>query len=710
MPVRPLLWVAGVLCFILAIAPAFAADNPTSDPLVRVLQSKGILSQAEADSIATASPADQRTRLAQILLDKGLISATDYQAVSASAPTTSYLSGGNGGAVYQPASSSSEAYDPGFDPAQAAASSAPKAPPVIPAVAPVRVLQTEPTKPGGMIPDIKLGSGAKMKIYGFFKSSAQYDTNMPTGNDAPLPMFGISAADTSPVTHEFHLKARASRIGANFEWPDIREGTTITARLEADWEGNFTRAFNRNVSAIRSNQFNLRLAWMRLDHAFSDNTSAFALFGQDWTPFGSSILPNSLETTLLGVGFGSMYERDMQFRIGFLHNFGGFKFGPEFAIVYPGYGDTPPFINTQYVNITAANCAALPCNVPVTTYAGNLGDQLAFGERQGADSGRPEVQGRLVFQWQLDHAKGVAPAQIIFSGMQGARSVNIVKSAVPLCTAPATSTFADNAAIPLCGNGAGGVNPDLFRAAFPTGASVDTDRNGWTAGFQLPTRWVTFVSNYYRGTDLRFYFAGQLLKEFANLTQPGLTGTLGPAANSPTVQPTGCPAGFNCAPSINGESVIAFGVLDPGATAPATTVPTAVIVPQGVVRSQGGFAELGFPLSRIFQADPLGRNAGWTMNLHYGLDSVFARDAARVGQTQPRQSSWGFANVQYKMNQYVTFGYEAGYYATLSDRTCYTFGAGQPCTKSSQVGPFWQGIPQHQVHDLHSEFATIFTF
>ena len=696
MPVRPLLWVASILCLFVFLAPAFAADNQPSDPLIRVLQSKGILSQAEADSIATVSPADQRTRLAQILLDKGLITASDYQAVNA-APSF-YLSGGNGGAAYQPVNANGDA-DPGWDPAQAAAASAPKAPPVIPASAPIRVLQLEPLKPGGLVPDIKLGSGAKLKLYGFFKSSVQYDTSLPTGNDAPLPMFGISAADTGPNgSPEFHLKGRASRIGANFEWPDIRPGTTITARMEADWEGNFTRAFNRNVSSIRSNQFNLRLAWARIDHSFSAQTSAFALFGTDWTPFGSSILPNSLETTLLGVGFGSIYERDMQVRVGFLHSFAGtsIKIGPEFAIVYPGFGNTPPFIDTQFVTVPA--CPATPCpaaTVAVSTLPGNVGDQLAYGERQGADSARPEVQGRLVFQWQLDHAKGVAPAQVIFSAMQGARSAVLAKSNIPTCTAPATSFFPLANTVPLCSNGAGGVNANLFKDAFPSGVTVDTTRNGWTAGFQLPTRYLTFVTNYYRGSDLRFFFSGQLLKEFNNLTNPAFTGTLGPAGSP--AQPTGCPAGYNCGASVDGASIIAFAALDPGAGAPATTIPQVTAVPQGTIRSQGGFAEIGIPLSRIAGADPLGRNAGWTLNLHYGLDSVFARDAARLSQTQPRQSSWAFGNLQYKLNQYVTFGYELGLYSTRSDRT-------------TGSAPLWQGIPQHEVHDLHSEFATIFTF
>ena len=44
-----------------------------------------------------------------------------------------------------------------------------------------------------------------------------------------------------------------------------------------------------------------------------------------------------------------------------------------------------------------------------------------------------------------------------------------------------------------------------------------------------------------------------------------------------------------------------------------TTTPTGtmlVLAPQRPVRAQGGFTQLGIPLSRIFNANPAGRNAG----------------------------------------------------------------------------------------------------
>ena len=140
--------------------------------------------------------------------------------------------------------------------------------------------------------------------------------------------------------------------------------------MEIDFEGNFSRVNNRNISSIRSSAPQIRLAWMRIDRRFTERTTGFALFGQDWTPFGSSTLPNLVETTGLGIGFGTLYERAPPARFGINYNAGGtrnWSFQPEIAFVLPAFG-----------------------NLPV-----DVGNQLGFGERQGVDSERPEIQGRF---------------------------------------------------------------------------------------------------------------------------------------------------------------------------------------------------------------------------------------------------------------------------------------------------------------------------
>jgi hypothetical protein len=572
-------------------------ENPT-DPLIRILQAKGVLTDAEARSItANASLAEQRDRLAALLRDKGVISSSEFDAVRAvtAPPEMKTIT-----AEYKPASPAPPSPVPQSTPAK-----------VIAAVAPVRLLGIDVPKREGLIPDIKLGTGARLKPYGIFKTSIIHDSSSPQGNDFPLPLL---AADTGPTNSpEFHLRARGLRLGANFEWVDPTPKTTLTGKIEFDFEGDFTRVNNRNITSIRSSQPSLRLAWIRIDRRFNDHTSAFALFGQDWSPFVSSTMPNMIENTNFGgIGYGAAYTRIPQARFGLNHKFGGsrdFTFQPEFAIVLPAFGNLPA----------------------------DVSNQLAFGERQGADSQQPGIQGRAVFQWQLDKAASVAPAQIIFSFEHAKRTAIVTAANVPLG----------------------------FRTAFPSGADVSSNSNGYSAEFQLPTHVMTLVGKYYSGSDLRFFLAGQLLSNFNDTA--GLTGTA-------------------TAASIDGASTVVFGLLN--------GVP--VVAPQRPVRGQGGFIQLGFPLSRIFDADPNGRNAGWTAYLYYGDDQVTARDARRFGARGARSDLFS-GNIQYKWNQWITFAYEQGYYRTRANNR-------------AGLLPLFRGVPSYTTHNIRSEFATIFTF
>jgi len=575
---------------------AFAQDNNSADPLVRILVTKGVITTDEARAISTnASPAEQRDRLAVLLRDKGVISAAEFEATRSNGPAIVT-------ADYKPSSSEPPASAP-----------APQAtpPPTIAAVAPVRLLGIDAPKREGLIPDIKLGTGARLKFYGIFKTSIIHDSSSPQGTDFPLPLL---ASDTGPNNSpEFHVRARGLRLGANFEWLDVAPKTTLTGKIEFDFEGDFTRSANRNISSIRSSQPSIRLAWVRIDRRFGENDSAFVLFGQDWSPFVSSTMPNMIENTNFGgLGYGAAYTRIPQARFGLLHNFGGsraIKFEPEFAIVLPAFGNLPS----------------------------DVGNQLGFGERQGADSQQPGIQGRAVLQWQLDKAANVSPAQFIVSFEHARREAIVTAANVPLA----------------------------FRNAFPSGAEVGSSSNGYSAEIQLPTHFVTLVGKYYAGSDLRFFFAGQFLSNFNDTA--GLTATAATA-------------------SIDGASTVVFGFLG--------GVP--VVAPQRPVRAQGGFVQLGFPLSRIFDADPKGRNAGWTAYLYYGDDQATARDARRFGGRGARSDLFS-GNLQYKWNQWVTFAYEQGYYRTRADNRAGAL-------------PLFRGIPTFTTHNIRSEFAAIFTF
>jgi hypothetical protein len=326
--------------------PVAASGNVTA--LLGLLVMKGVLAPAEANSIRTAAPEAEFQLLVEALARKGVVNAADLSPAPSPKPAP----------VAVVASA----------PAQTAATTEakPAAPKVIPAVAPLRVLQLEPSKVDGMIPDIKLGSGARLKLYGMVKTTVIYDTSAPYGTDMPLPGFITASGtgfDPGPTrSPEFHAKARFARVGTNFEWPDMAgSNTAITGKLEFDFEGNFSRALNRNISSIRSSMASIRLAFGRVDHKINDQTNIFGVFGQDWTPFGSSTLPNLFETTGLGLGFGTLYERAPQFRFGIGHKIGGSRnvfFQPEFAVVMPAYGNDHP---TWRINSdTARNRAPTP--------------------------------------------------------------------------------------------------------------------------------------------------------------------------------------------------------------------------------------------------------------------------------------------------------------------------------------------------------------
>ena len=98
-------------------------------------------------------------------------------------------------------------------------------------------------------------------------------------------------------------------------------------------------------------------------------------------------------------------------------------------------------------------------------------------------------------QWQLDHAAGVAPAQIIFSGFKGDRTANAPAAAIPAS----------------------------YQATFPHGVNASSKQDGWTAEWQLPTRWFTLTGKTYSGSDLRWFFGGQLYSFFNDAA--GLTNT-----------------------------------------------------------------------------------------------------------------------------------------------------------------------------------------
>ena len=618
-----------------AVAQSQNTSLNSATPLVRVLRAKGILTAEEVAQLSQASSAsDADSRLAKLLLSKGIISQADYNQMLGDTSVVAASSPNSGAATLLPAVyhlPGSAAVTPAVAPAvaSAVASNAPVvtmdseqqqvppsqtasvSPTTISAANPIRPLPVGGIKKGELKPAITV-AGVGITPYGFLKATFVHDTSSPGGDDFPLPGF---LGDTGPNgAPEFHVKARASRFGTNFEWGDRSANFTVTGKVEMDFEGNFNRSDNRNLSSIRSSNLGIRLAFGRVDYRFSNADTFSALFGQDWTPFTSSTLPNILETTGVGIGFGVLWERAPQMRFGWTHNFGAFQLMPEIAVVLPAVGDVPS--------------------------AANLSNQLGYGERQGPDSASPQLEGRLVGQWQLDHAPGVAPAELIVSFEEGNRTAIVLGSAVPTA----------------------------YHAAFPQGATVSSPTNGVTFEWQLPSHWVTLVGKVYSGSDLRYYFGGQLFSNYNYVF--GLKNTAD-------------------ALSIDGASTVVFGTNASG---------NAAIAPQLPVRARGGFAQIGFPISRWFSADPEGRNAGWSLYGMYGTDQANTRDLAKAAPGGSRaRSDMTVGTLNYKLNKWVSFSFEESLYRTRANTAVPTL-------------PLFLGLHQHEWRDLRSEGGAIFSF
>ena len=140
-------------------------------------------------------------------------------------------------------------------------------------------------------------------------------------------------------------------MGSRFEWPDISKHITVTGQIEADFEGNFCEVDNRNVSSIRRNALQLRLAYGRIDWTLKPETDVFFEAGQDWTIFGSSALDEPVRNDFFGAYWGNVYERTPQFRLGLVPEIGGsrnWKLSPEFALMMP----------------SQASCRQAPWSVP----------------------------------------------------------------------------------------------------------------------------------------------------------------------------------------------------------------------------------------------------------------------------------------------------------------------------------------------------------
>jgi hypothetical protein len=606
-----------VLLFVLMLMCAGAVGQQAAapqkhNPLAEILLRKGILTPEDMKQVDAAPTADQSEFvLARILADKGVISKTEFEQIAGTGPVNGPAAAAAKAApepkvLPEVSSQPVTKQTASLKPPDAAK---PQQPAIVAAITPIRALPVGGVSRSPEATAIK-SNGVGFTPYGAIKATAVEDSSSPYGDDFPLPGFMCDSGPDS--ASEFHVKARSSKVGVNLAWNDPSPRWNVTGKLEMDFEGNFNRSDNRNISSIRSSNPSLRLAWARLDFAADRNNVFSALFGQDWSPFGSSTLPSTLETTSMGIGYGTLYERTPQMRIGYTHRGRRFDIMPEFAITLPAVGLAPS--------------------------AANVSQQLGYGERQGADSNRPDVEGRIVGQWQLDRAPGVAPAQLIVSMEHGERRAVLQAASVPTA----------------------------YQKTFATGASGSSQTYGWDFEWQLPTRYATLVGKFYSGAGLRYFFVNQLYSYYNDTT--GLT-------NLASI------------PSVDGSSSIVFGTDAAGRQ---------VVAPERAIRTAGEFAQLGLPLSRIFKANPAGRNAGWTMFALYGTDQASGSDLLRLGGSTRHSSSMAVGTLNYSLNRWVSFSFEHSLYTTRAN--------------TQQPLPLYKGLPTREWHDVREEFGPVFTF
>ena len=637
-----------------AASPAAGTENVTA--LLGILVMKGVLAPSEANAIRNAPPQAEFQTLVDVLRQKGVLSAADMTA----APTSSIV----GTPAQPPAVAIATPASPLVvqAPTQAVAPVPiqPPGPTVASAVTPLRVLPLDPPVREGLVPAFKIGP-VKVTPYGFIKATAIHDSSNPNGDDFPFPGIWLNSSSvlsTGPTPDpSFHIKARASRFGSNFEWLDFSPKLTLTGRVEGDFEGGFTEVDNADVSSIRNPQPRLRLAYVRLDYTATERSDLFFEAGQNWSLFGSTALPNILETTFLGAFSGDIWERTPQFRFGLVQKLGtsdrDFKFSPEIALMMPSTG--------QIMKLNGVN--------PL----GGFESQIGEGERQGADSGRPELEARAVLQFKLDKAPVVAPAQVIWSGYEGRRK--------------AITTSADIS---------GPYAHDIL-SQYPGGFTKSSNMFGNQLALQLPTRWFTLVASGYRGADMRFMLAGQLNTFYTDTT--GLY-------NVQAVQTVD-----NVNVASGGMMVGCSKAIATGSTCTASGG-TWQIARQRPIGAFGGFINLGLPLSRWAHADPKGHNAGWQLYLNAGKDQVVHHDLAHAngfgcvsadgatacnGGLPLSQSRMLAATLYYKLNNWATFAFEQSQYQT---------------TLLPEVGAAYtiSGTPATKWKDQRSEFGPIFTF
>ncbi len=416
---------------------------------------------------------------------------------------------------------------------------------------------------------IRIGSGVTVNPYGIIKLSAIRDSNSSSGDDFPffarVVASGPETANTTGTVvtpASFRFKARSSRLGVDIVAPDPNGVFRIFGKLEFDFEGSFPISTNRTIGSLRSSEASIREAWIQLS---AHENPFFIRLGLASSLYGSTTQPTGLETSAVYAFQGNVQERDPGAVVGTRFDLGGawdWRVLLEGGLFLPSGGEAVNGLGSAFAG-----------NTPMPGQ-GTLG----FGQREGPNSDRPSYQNRTFIEFEPWKGRRVV-ASYIGGSFEYAERTRYWSS--PAQTAGLTF-------------------------------GLTSATKAYTAEGRLASPWWTLLGKYYRGSDLRFYFAGVAQDIFFD----------GPA--------------------------------------PLTT--TGVLPAQRPVRAQGGFVQLQLPLSAWFQpVNP--RLHGFSLNLMAGYDSAFARDARRAQGRKAQQTLTG--SFLYQYNRFLQFGLESNFAEAL---------------------------------------------
>ena len=123
-----------------------------------------------------------------------------------------------------------------------------------------------------------------------------------------------------------------------------------------------------------------------------------------------------------------------------------------------------------------------------------------------------------------------------------------------------------------------------------------------------------------------------------------------------------------------------------------------MVAPERPVRAAGGFVQLGVPLSRIFNANPSGRNAGWSLYALYGVDQAKARDIALEHADGSRhESTMAVGTLNYRFDKWISFSFEQSLYTTHANPELPEL-------------PLFKGYHSREWNDVREEFGPVFAF